>query len=167
MVVDSNVSEQDLPANDEPMPSNVTVGGESVMTADSDITGGSIVDDTTERDDRTKRIENLKKTYKDGIKGEKRQHVLDAIKSQMKIHRVYNKVKFLTEGSKFGKFDQPDFTTDCWQSLIFKSMPNLKNLSDSKKAVRWMTYRSAIRTTFSNDRNRITHRIKERFMKCK
>jgi len=145
---------------------NVGVGG-SVVTAGSDITATSAIGDTTERDPREKQIENLKRTYEEGITVEKRQQVLDAIKSQMKIHRVYNKVKFLSEGSKFGRFDRPDFTENCWQNIVFKSMPNLRNLSDSKKAIRWMTYRSAIKTTFSNEKNRITHRIKGSFTHCK
>ncbi len=60
-------------SNNTLLPTDVTVGaGGSVVTESSDITAISAIGDTTERDPREKRIENLKRTYEEGITVEKR-----------------------------------------------------------------------------------------------
>lgn len=100
--------------------------------------------------------------------------ILEFNKSSLQsINRAVRKVlvprmKFLSTSKSFGSFEQPDFTDpNCWIHRVFNQLGAYKDLSDTKKAELWMTYRSKVKEQFSLHRSTVTLALKNIFIKGK
>ncbi len=123
--------------------------------------------DTTETDDDEVRRKTLVRTYNQKLAEVYNADTMNAIKRTMDLHKVLNKVKFVRAGDELGTFKMPDFTNEeCWQSIVWNSM-SFQNLSDGRKARKWMTYSPYIKKLFSDYKTSVTSNQKEAFLKCK
>ena len=129
--------------------------------------GENVEKDTTEMDDDEVRRRTLVRTYNEKLAEVYNADTMNAIKRTMDLHKVINKVKFVRAGDELGTFKMPDFTNEgCWQSIVWNSM-SFQNLSDGRKARKWMTYLPYIKKLFSDYKTSVTSNQKEAFLKCK
>lgn len=145
--------------------SNTQVNNQIEIDDDDDIP--ELLEDTTEKDARGVRKLQMIKVYGEGIghlPSENTQRCINAVVR----NTILPKMKFVASGTRFGSFERPDFSDEkSWVNILFGKIPNLNDLSDGMKCKVWITYRAKIKEQFGLHRAKITHHIKNNFIKGK
>ncbi len=127
----------------------------------------TVQDDTMRGDDVERRKITLLRTYSLNSRERYMHNTAREMRKQLRMV-ISPKVKFVRDSKIFGSFDKPDFSSaNCWQNELYDRIPSLRNISDSKRAVLWMTYKRNLRKELSNQQAKWTSSIKKEFLRRK
>ena len=127
----------------------------------------TVQDDTMRGDEVERRKITLLRAYSQNSREKFMSNTAREMRKQLRMV-ISPKVKFVRDSKIFGSFDKPDFSSaNCWQNELYDRIPSLRNISDSKRAVLWMTYKRNLRKELSNQQAKWTSAIKKEFLKRK
>ena len=153
----STTSRSSQSGSSQGYPSEIAVGNEVA----------TVLDDTMRGDDVERRKITLLRAYSQNSREKFMPNTAREMRKQLRMV-ISPKVKFVRDSKIFGAYDKPDFSSpNCWQNELYDRIPSLRNVSDAKRAVLWMTYRRNLRKELSNQQAKWTSGIKKEFFKRK